>query len=86
MASTSRSVGPESEVLPATEARQGRPGRPVLWVLLISTALAALALVGAWVWRADDLAATAPNNAREPADAQAFDEAAPAPVQTPSSR
>ena len=40
----------------ATPARQGRWGRPVFWVLLISTLLAALALLAAWMWRADDLA------------------------------
>ncbi|WP_309642823.1 hypothetical protein [Phenylobacterium sp.] len=71
--------------LGATRARQGRLGRHMFWVLLISTALAALALFGAWSWRADDLASTAPNNARQPADAQAFDMAEPAPaaLQTP---
>lgn len=83
MANLSRGAGAESEVLPATRARQGRAGRPVLWVLLISIALATMALIGAWLWRSDDLAATAPNNAREAADAQAFQEGPPAPVETP---
>jgi hypothetical protein len=58
--------------LNATSARQGRFGVHMFWVLVVSTALAALALFGAWSWRADDLASTAPNNARQPADAAAF--------------
>jgi hypothetical protein len=44
------------EVVEATPARQGRWGRPVFWVLVASTILAALALFAAWMWRADDLA------------------------------
>lgn len=71
-------------VLNATRARQGRYGRHVLWVLLASTALAALALFGAWTWRAPDLAATEQHNAKQPADAQAFDMGEPAAQQTPS--
>jgi hypothetical protein len=34
--------------LPATRARQARFGRPVFYVLLVSTLLAALALFAAW--------------------------------------
>lgn len=67
--------------LNATRARQGRWGRHVLWVLLASTALAALALFGAWTWKAPDLAATEPNNAKRPTAAQSFDMQAPAPRQ-----
>lgn len=66
--------------LGATRARQGRLGVHMFWVLVISTALAALALFGAWSWRADDLASTAPHNARQPADAKAFDMGEPAPA------
>ncbi len=76
---------PGRMVLTATRARQGRFGRPVLWVLMASTALAALALFGAWTWHAPDLASTEPNNARQPADARAFDMGEPAARQTPSS-
>ncbi len=65
-------------VLNATRARQGRFGRHVFWVLLVSTALAAMALFGAWTWQADNLASTEANNARQPADAQAFEMGAPA--------
>ncbi|MES2341509.1 MAG: hypothetical protein V4597_07515 [Pseudomonadota bacterium] len=67
-------------VLNATRARQGRLGRHVFWVLLVSTALAAMALFGAWTWQADNLASTEVNNAKQPADAQAFDMGAPGPA------
>ena len=45
------SYPPETEhapVLNATRARQGRWGKHVLWVLIVSTALAALVLMGTW--------------------------------------
>ncbi|MBX3481076.1 MAG: hypothetical protein KF842_11805 [Caulobacter sp.] len=42
----------------ATEARQGDKGRPVFWVLLFSTILAAIVLLAAWGFKADDLART----------------------------
>lgn len=53
--------------LGATRARQGRFGRHVVWVLLFSTLLAALALFGAWTWRSGDLASTNSNNGPSPA-------------------
>ena len=37
--------------LNATSARQGRFGVHMFWVLVVSTALAALALFAAWSWR-----------------------------------
>jgi hypothetical protein len=58
-------------------------GRDVFWVLLISTALAALALFAAWMWRANQLASTEPNNGRQPADARSFSAPEPAPVAQP---
>jgi hypothetical protein len=64
----------------ATRARQGRAGRPILWVLLFSTALAALGLFAAMTWKSGDLASTEPNNAKEQVDAQAFNAPEPAPV------
>ena len=76
---------PARPVLNAPRARQGRYGRHVLWVLLASTALAALALFSAWTWRAPDLASTEQHNAKQPADAQAFNMGEPAAQQTPSS-
>ncbi|WP_297512448.1 hypothetical protein [uncultured Caulobacter sp.] len=58
----------------ATRARQGRWGRHVFWVLVVSTVLAALALFGAWTYRAKDLAAVEVNNgATTPAEAQRYD-------------
>ena len=60
--------------LNATRARQGRWGRHVFWVLVVSTVLAALALFGAWSYRANDLAAVEVNNgAKTPAEAQRYD-------------
>lgn len=60
--------------LNATRARQGRWGRHIFWVLVISTVLAALALFGAWTYRAKDLAAVEVNNgAKTPAEAQRYD-------------
>lgn len=60
--------------LNATRARQGRWGRQIFWVLVISTVLAALALFGAWSFRAQDLASVEANNgAKTPAEAQRYD-------------
>jgi hypothetical protein len=58
-------------VLNATRARQGRPGRPVLWVLIFGVALTVLGFLVAYAWKADDLASTNVNNG--PQDARAFD-------------
>ena len=74
--------------LNATRARQGRFGVHMFWVLAVSTALAALALFGAWTWRMDDLASTndiasrAPSEARAPRTAQSFNMGEPAALQT----
>ena len=57
------------DVLEATEARQGRWGRHVFWVLVISTALAAAALFGSWAFHADELQVA--NNASTPTAAEA---------------
>jgi hypothetical protein len=60
--------------LNATRARQGRFGRHIFWILIVSTVLAALALFGAWSFRAGDLAAVQDNTgATTPAEAQAGD-------------
>ncbi|ENZ82360.1 MULTISPECIES: hypothetical protein [Caulobacter] len=60
--------------LNATRARQARWGRHAFWVLVISTILAALALFGAWSFRAQDLAAVEVNNGvKTPAEAQRYD-------------
>ncbi|HYD45357.1 MAG TPA: hypothetical protein VEA79_08855 [Phenylobacterium sp.] len=63
----------------ATRARQGRYGRHVFWVLVVSTLLAAIALFASWGFRSDDLAAVEPNNARQPQDAAAYQAPPPAP-------
>lgn len=63
----------DAPVLNETRARQGRFGKHVVWVLLISTVLAAAALFAAWGWKSDDMAAVEPNNGRQAADAQPFD-------------
>lgn len=58
----------------ATRARQGRPGKPIFWILIVSTVLAAIALFGAWSYRAKDLAAVEVNNGvQTPAEAQRYD-------------
>lgn len=51
---------PDSEghaELEATDARQGRWGRHMLWVLLASVVLVIIALFGSWAARAPDLEA-----------------------------
>ena len=77
MASPDTQTGP---VLRTTPARQGRLGRPVFWVLLISTILAALALFAAWAWRAPEMADAERNNGKVIAPTHAFDAPEPAPV------
>jgi len=58
----------------ATRARQGRWGRQIFWLLIISTVLAALALFGAWSFRAQDFAAVEMNTgATTPSEAQSAD-------------
>ncbi|CAN5411290.1 hypothetical protein BH10PSE4_BH10PSE4_41730 [soil metagenome] len=49
-------------VLNATRARQGRYGKHIFWVLIISTVLAAIALFAAWGMRSGDLAGVEHNN------------------------
>ncbi len=51
--------GPELE---ATDARQGRWGRHMLWVLLASLVLVFAALMGTWAMRSGDLAAVDHNS------------------------
>ncbi len=42
--------GPGHADLDATDARSGRPGVPVLWVLVISTVVALLAVAVIWAF------------------------------------
>ena len=46
--------------LSAQSARQARWGQPVFVVLIVSTLLAALAVLAAWAWRSGDLARVQP--------------------------
>ncbi len=70
--------------LNATRARQGRWGRHVFWVLVVSTVLAAIALFGAWSFRAKDLASVEVNNgAKTTAEAQRYDTPQSPAKQTP---
>ena len=53
---------PTRPVLAATPARQGRLGRPIFWVLVISTLAAAAVLAALWAWRAPDFKAANSGN------------------------
>ena len=64
--------------LTATRARQGRPGKHVMWVLVVGLALTILGFFAAYAWKSDALASTEPNNARQQIDAQAFNAPEPA--------
>lgn len=66
--SEARRSGPR---VSATRAKQGGVGRHIFWILIVSTVLAALALFGAWTFRARELAAVDVNTgASNPAEAQ----------------
>jgi len=67
-------------VIGATRARQGRMGKHVMWVLVVSLALVVLGFFAAYSWKSDDLASTEPNNGREQVDAQAFNAPEPAAI------
>lgn len=70
----------EHPVVAATRARQGRWGKHVLWVLIVSTALAALVLMGTWGANSNRLSSVQDNvRANTPAEAAAG-ETAQAPV------
>ena len=71
--------------LNATRARQGRWGQHIFWILVVSTVLAALALFGAWGFRADDLASVEHSNGvKSPAEAQRYDTPQSPARQTPA--
>ncbi|PVM73976.1 hypothetical protein [Caulobacter radicis] len=60
-----------SPTLKATPARQGRWGRHIFWVLVVSIVLAAIALFGSWGMRSGELASVEGNRgANTPAEAQ----------------
>jgi hypothetical protein len=63
----------------ATPARQARTVRPIFWVLVISTLLAAIALALAWAWKAPGFAQPGSQvRATNPDAAQAFHAPEPA--------
>ena len=75
---------PRRPVLNATRARQGRMGRPVFWVLVFGTLLAALGLFAAWTWQGEALSETGPSTAERAASAATFDSPDPPPATVPS--
>ena len=78
MAPTTRTTG--HPTVDATRARQGRLGRPILFVLAFGILLVVLGFFAAYTWKADDFASTERNNAREKADAEIFNAPEPAPI------
>jgi len=78
---SSQPADPPKPVVAATPARQGRLGRPVFWVLVISTLLAAIGLFFAWTWKAPGLARDDAKLANDhPSASAAFNAPEPAPI------
>ena len=69
--------------LSETDARQGRWGRPVFWMLTISLSLAVLAMLGAWLWRADQLSAVQGAESAPASQVARFSTPPPEPKWTP---
>ncbi len=61
----------------ATRARQGRWGRHMIWVLIVSVTLAAGALVAVWIWRSGDFNSAQHKSAPTPREAGRFHTTAP---------
>lgn len=85
MAQTSYSSDDEQPAVikSATSARQGMWGRHVLWVLIISFTLAAVALLGSWAMQAGNLASTQPSASENKAEAQTYNNPEPTAKQNP---
>lgn len=66
----------ESPAVNATRARQGRWGRPVFWVLVFGTFLAALGMFAAWTWKSADEGP--PGSGQETVDGRGFGAPEPA--------
>lgn len=73
---------PEPTTVNVTRARQGRWGRPVFWVLVFGTALAALGMFLAWTWRAAEHDGPV-GTGQETVSGQAYDTPTPQPAQRP---
>lgn len=56
----------------ATRVRQGRWGRHMIWVLLVSVILAAAGMVGIWTWRSGDFKSAQHKSAPTPREAARF--------------
>lgn len=69
-------------VLNVTEARQGRRGKHVLWILIVSLILVVAALFGSWAARAPQLADSNANNGRASSGGEPFNAPEPAAKQT----
>jgi len=84
MTDTSRPADPPGPVISPTQARQGRPGRPIFWVLVIGTLLAVVGLALTWAWKAPGLSAPgSQQKTASPAAASAFHAPEPAAVTPP---
>jgi hypothetical protein len=66
----------EGQHVNTTRARQARWGRHVFWVLVFGTVLAALGMLLAWVWRAEEHPGPA-GTGQEQVSGRAYDTAAP---------
>ena len=74
MAISESNATEEHPVVPATRARQGRWGKHVLWVLIVSTVLAAVVLMVTWGANSNKLGSVQDNvRANTPAEAAAGD-------------
>ena len=62
----------------ASRVRQGRWGRHMIWVLLVSVMLAAAAMVAVWMWRSGEFNAARHKSALTPHEAAQFHTAAAA--------
>ena len=76
-------TGDQPEVVNATRARQGSRGRHILWVLIISIALAAAALFGSLALHEDEISGQG-GQTTTPSGATQFD-TVPGSNQTPPS-
>jgi hypothetical protein len=77
MALSSRSS--QRQTLGVTRARQGRSGRPVLWVLIVALVLVVIAFAVTYAFRANDFASATADNGRASAGQNTFEAPTPAP-------
>ncbi len=66
----------------AQYVRQGRGGRRILWLLIVSGGAAAVLLLGMWLLSNGGFQTVNPDAGDAREDVAAFDQAAPAPPQT----